>query len=76
MAKQMPKYMIEKIEKMNAAVYKAQELAEEIEAWIEENGISDDGYDYVYSFADSTAYSIANKRFVRDVNSELAWRDK
>lgn len=72
MTKKMPKYMIEKMEQMARLMGKLQDLNEELEDWLEENGVTDYAFDYVSDWRWEPAYEISDRDgFVKAVNADL-----
>jgi len=73
MTKQMPKYMIEKINRMNKLMQQVCELNSELETWLEENDVTCDGFDFTYDYRESRGYEIYDlDGFVKEVNENLA----
>ena len=71
MTKQMPKTMINKIERMNKLMEQVVSLNIELEEWLEKNGISD-GFDLATDYRESRGYEIFDvDGFVARVNEEL-----
>ena len=59
MAKQTPQYIKNLVYRMNKKVYEVQLLNEQLEQWLEKNGVADDGFDFNFDYRESTAYEIA-----------------
>lgn len=71
MAKQMPKYMVEKIRRMNRLMAEIIDLNEELENWMEKNGI-DYGFDFTFGHRDDSGYGILDVDwFVQCVNDAI-----
>lgn len=71
MAKQMPKYMVKKVERMSELMEQIVDLNFEVEEWLEKNGI-EDGFDFTYDHRDSRGYGVTNvSEFVQAVNDAI-----
>lgn len=71
MSKQMPKYMVEKINRMNKLMQQIVELNFQLEEWLEANGV-EDGYDLTVDYRESRGYEIFDvEGFVQEVNDSL-----
>lgn len=55
--KRVPKHIKAKVERMSALMGKLVQLNEELEEWLEANGI-EDGYDFVAQYRMDTGYEI------------------
>ena len=72
MSKQMPKYMVKKVERMCALMEQIVSLNMELEEWLEANGI-EDGFDFTCEHRDDRGYAVWNvESFVEAVNAELS----
>ncbi len=58
--KQMPKHVIDKLERINRHLDAAMKLREQVEEWLEHDGVTDWGYDFM------TDYRIAEE-FMFDI---------
>lgn len=71
MAKQMPKYMVKKVERMSNLMEQIVDLNIEVEEWMEKNGI-EDGFAFTYDHRDDRGYGVINVReFVQAVNDAI-----
>lgn len=71
MAKRTPKYIIEKIGRMNRLMQQVVDLNFELEEWLEANGI-EDGFDFSYYHRDDRGYGIIDvSEFVKDINEAI-----
>lgn len=71
MAKQMPKYMVKKVERMNDLMQQIVDLNFEVEDWMERNGVKD-AFDFTFDHRDSRGYGVVNvAEFVRAVNAAV-----
>lgn len=71
MAKQTPKYIIQKIERMNALMEKIVELNFELEEWMEGNGI-EDGFGATFDYRDDRGYGIIDTdAFIDMLNDQI-----
>lgn len=57
MAKQTPKHIKAKVERVNRLMEQIIALNMEIEEWMEKSGVTDDGFDYTYDFRDDRGYA-------------------
>lgn len=57
MSKQLPRYIIEKINLANKFAYRAETLNIEVEEWLEKNGI-EDGFEATFDFREDHGYVI------------------
>lgn len=72
MARQVPKHIKAKIERMNRLMAQVVELNEELERWLESSGVAADGYDYVTEWKLLPGYEIARPDdFVAKVDNDL-----
>ena len=71
MAKRTPKYIIDKIYRMNRLMQQVVDLNFELEEWLEANGIYD-GFDFTYDYRDDRGYGIIDVgEFVKDINEAI-----
>lgn len=72
MAKRTPKYIIEKIDRMNRLMQQVVDLNFELEEWLEANGI-EDGFDFTFDQRDDRGYGIIDVgEFVKDINEAIS----
>lgn len=71
MAKQMPKYMVKKVERMSELMEQIVSINFEVEEWMEKNGIKD-GFDFTYDHRDDRGYGVISvSEFVQAVNDAI-----
>ena len=71
MAKQAPKYIIKKIERMSDMMEELVQLNMEVEGWLEKNGIYD-GFDFSNDHRDDRGYGIWDvDRYVAAINEAI-----
>ncbi len=72
MAKQMPKAMQKKLERVDRLMSQIIDLNQDIERWLEASGITEDGFDYTSDFRECPGYWIADREgFIAKVNQDL-----
>ena len=73
MTKQMPKAMQQKVNRMSKLMSQLIDLNQELERWLEDSGITTDGFDYTYDHREHPGYWIVDAdAFIAEVNSDLA----
>lgn len=71
MAKQMPKYIVKKVERMSDLMEQIISLNFEVEEWMEKNGI-EDAFGFTYDYRDDRGYGVINvSEFVQAVNDAI-----
>ena len=71
MAKQMPKYMVKKVERMCDLMEQIVALNVEFEEWLEKNGI-ESGFDFTFDYRDERGYAVWNvSEFVSAANAAI-----
>ena len=72
MAKQMPKAMQKKLERVDRLMSQIIDLNQDIERWLEASGITEDGFDYTSDFREYPGYWIVDREgFIAKVNQDL-----
>lgn len=72
MAKQTPRHIIKKIERMNRLMEQLIDLNVELEDWLEKNGI-EDGFDFTYDNRDDRGYAIIwPDQFIEKINEAIS----
>ena len=73
MTKQLPKAMQQKINRMSKLMSQLIDLNQELEQWLEDSGITPDGFDYTYDHREHPGYWISDADgFIAEVNRDLA----
>ena len=73
MTKQMPKAMQQKVNRMSKLMSQLIDLNQELERWLEDSGITTDGFDYTYDHREHPGYWIVDvDAFIAEVNRDLA----
>ena len=71
MAKKMPKYMVDKVRRMNALMQQIVDLNMEVEEWLEKNGV-ENPYEVGFDYHECRGYEVYDvEGFVQTMNEAM-----